>query len=143
MVPPSDLLVSEVVSDSLIPLTDTFFAKVGKVVVSQQPDHEVVWGSGVDLAYLFLTELWKGDSSLSLWEISDDPLEDPVMVLQVDTTVSCDENQKLEEMRLVKKPDPLVLLLPVVEKQLTVPAACRPSEIKIMSCQLSTPLACA
>lgn len=66
MVPPSDLLVSEVVSDHLVPLTDTFFDKVGKVVVPQQPDYEVVWWSRVDLAYPFLTELWKVDSSQSL-----------------------------------------------------------------------------
>jgi hypothetical protein len=47
-------------------------------VVTQQDHNEVVWVSGVDLADMFLTELWQGgDSSQSCCKVSEDSLEDP------------------------------------------------------------------
>ena len=50
LVPPSDLLYSEVVSDYFGPLADMFFTRVVEVVVPPQPDNEVVWLSVADLA---------------------------------------------------------------------------------------------
>ena len=76
----------------MVPLTDTFFDKIGEVVVPQQADHEVVCMSGVDLADTFLTEQWKGGYSSQSC---------------CDTAVSCDENQELEDVSLVEMADPL------------------------------------
>lgn len=53
LVPPSDLLDSVVVSDSLVHLAVTFFATV-EVVVLPQAAREVLLVSGVDLADSFL-----------------------------------------------------------------------------------------
>lgn len=102
LVPPSDLLDSEVVIDSLVPLSDTCCANVGEIMVPQQADHEVVWGSGVDLADMFLIELWQGgDYSLLCCEVCVDRLEDLIWVLHIDTGLACDESQELEEVFLV------------------------------------------
>lgn len=65
--------------------------------------------SGVDLADMFLTELWEGgDSSQSCCKVSEDSLEDledlvwvlrgDIVIFLCDFSVSCDEKQELEEV---------------------------------------------
>lgn len=47
LVPLSNLLDSRVVSDSLVPLADTFFAKVGEVVVTLSRTTMMLFGCQV------------------------------------------------------------------------------------------------